>query len=184
MNLYLRVLILFIRSFFKPRLTDILGPSILHFRVLPNDLDINGHMNNGRYTTIMDLGRLDLILRNGLMRVMFKQKCVPVLGAIQMRFRIPLMPFQAYRLESHVICWDEKWVFMEQKFIIKKGEKSGAVAAIGIVKGGFYDQNNRRTVPTEDLLDILGMPSQSPAFPDYIKHWVEAEETLKGVTQN
>lgn len=183
MNLYLRVLIVFIRSFFKPRLTDIMGHSILHFRVLPNDLDVNGHMNNGRYTTIMDLGRLDLILRNGLMRVMFKQKCVPVLGSIQMRFRIPLMPFQAYRLESRVICWDDKWVFMEQQFIIKKGKKTGAVAAIGIVKGGFYDQNNRRTVPTQDLLDVLGMPSHSPAFPDHIKHWIEAEETLKTVTQ-
>ena len=30
-------------------------------RVWPNDLDTNAHMNNGRYLTLMDLGRFDLM---------------------------------------------------------------------------------------------------------------------------
>lgn len=182
MNLYLRLFILYIRSFFKPKINDILDVSELDFHVLPNDLDTNGHMNNGRYATIMDLGRMDFVMRNGLMKVMFKQKCVPVLGSVQLRFRIPLMPFQAYKLETKVICWDEKWVFLQQQFIIKKGKKAGAVAAIGIVKGGFYDTRNKQTVPTQDLLDIIGIQTHSPEFPPFILDWVKAEETLKNVT--
>ena len=39
----------------------------LPLRVLPNDLDTNLHLNNGRYLTLMDLGRVDLMLRMGVM---------------------------------------------------------------------------------------------------------------------
>jgi acyl-ACP thioesterase len=54
MNLYLRLLWTLLRAPFKPRI--VLGDTIeLKLRVWPNDLDVNGHMNNGRYMTITDL---------------------------------------------------------------------------------------------------------------------------------
>ncbi|MDC0434241.1 thioesterase family protein [bacterium] len=34
--------------------------------VLPNDLDLTMHMNNGRYLTICDFNRVDLFVRSGL----------------------------------------------------------------------------------------------------------------------
>ena len=34
---------------------DLLGESVLSFRVMPGDLDVNLHMNNGRYLTLMDM---------------------------------------------------------------------------------------------------------------------------------
>lgn len=175
---------MFIRSFFKPRITDILGSSALTFHVLPNDLDLNGHMNNGRYATLMDIGRLDMVLRNGLMRVMMKDKSIPVLGSIQMRFRIPLHLWQTFRLETRVICWDDKWIYLEQKFVIAKGKKAGAIAAIGLIKGGFYNTKERITVPTQDLLDILGVATHSPDFPAYVTDWVAAEESFRETTKS
>jgi acyl-CoA thioesterase FadM len=42
---------------------DLLGESVVRFRVWPGDLDFNLHMNNGRYLTLMGLGRLDLMAR-------------------------------------------------------------------------------------------------------------------------
>jgi len=35
------------------------------FRVVPTDLDVLGHMNNGVYFSLMDLGRIDLMIRTG-----------------------------------------------------------------------------------------------------------------------
>ena len=90
MNLYLRLLIIFIASYFKPKIADILATSVLRLRVWPNDLDLNVHMNNGRYLTIMDLGRLDLVLRTGLLKVMIRRGCLPVLSAASIRYRLPL----------------------------------------------------------------------------------------------
>ena len=45
-------------------------------RVWPNDLDTNAHMNNGRYLTLMDLGRFDLMTQCGLVGTVLKKKVV------------------------------------------------------------------------------------------------------------
>ena len=184
MNLYIRFLIVLVASFFRPRIGNILDISTLRLRVLPNDLDLNGHMNNGRYPSLMDLGRLDLLLRSGLLRLMLRKKSVPILAALQMRFRIGLDVFEPFDLQTRVICWDEKWVFMEQRFVLVKGDKAGSVAAIALVKGGFYDRRTRTTAPTRDLLDAVGARITSPPFPVYITEWIEAEEALRAHTKS
>lgn len=61
MNLWFRLLHLLLCSLFRPKLEAPFGVSRLQFRVLPNDLDSNLHMTNGRYWNIFDLGRLDLM---------------------------------------------------------------------------------------------------------------------------
>jgi acyl-CoA thioesterase FadM len=140
------------------------------------------HMNNGRYLTIMDLGRLDLVIRTGLMNLMVKRSCVPVLAAATIRYRLPLAPFQAYTLETQVMCWDNKWVYMEQRFVIRKGAKAGAVAAVALLKGNFWDRRKSETVPTGTLLTLLGIGELSPPMPDHIARWLESEDALKAVT--
>lgn len=182
MNLYLRLIIVWLASYFKAGISDIATGSELAFRVLPNDLDTNFHMNNGRYLTLMDLGRLDLVLRTGLLRVMARRKCIPVLSAVKIRYRLPLALFQKYKLRTRVVCWDDKWVFMEQRFIIARGKKKGATAAIALLKGGFYDRKNKCTVPTQDLIDIVGIDQTSPEFPETITLWQQAEDALRART--
>ncbi|MCM2343518.1 MAG: thioesterase family protein [Alphaproteobacteria bacterium] len=182
MSLFFRSLWVYIFSLFRPRIRDILDVATLDFYVLPNDLDTNIHMNNGRYLTIMDLGRFDLVLRTGLLAHMMKQKAMPVLSAAQVRWRLSLNPFQKFTLETRVVCWDDKWVYMEQRFIIRGGLKDGAVAAIGIVKGSFYNTIDKITVPTPELLRALHLDKQSPRMPDHIREWQAAEEHLKAVT--
>ena len=114
MNLYLRLLILIIRSYWKPRLS-ITDVSTLKFYVLPNDLDINMHMNNGRYNSIMDLGRVDIMLRTGVLKTMYKKGWIGIVGSIHTKFIRPLKLFQAYELHSQIVYWDEKWTWIEQR---------------------------------------------------------------------
>lgn len=182
MNLVFRVLWLILRSFVVPKITHVLTPARLTLRVLPNDLDTNWHMNNGRYLTIMDLGRFDLILRTGLWRLMLQKKSVPILASATIRYRLPLDPFQRYHLDTRIVCWDAKWTFIEQRFMHADGDKAGAVAAIGLVKGSFFDKRAGTTVPTQDLLDILGIEDHSPPFSPEITAWQAADEALRVVT--
>lgn len=184
MHLYFRVLWVLISSFFKPKISSILETSVLRFKVLPNDLDFNMHMNNGRYLTIMDLGRFDLVLRAGLLQIMLKQKSVPILGSATIRYRLPLMPFQSYELHTRIVSWDDKWAYMEQRFVIADGgKKHGAVAAVALVKGSFYDQRNKRTVPTKDVLDSAGLAVETPEIPEHIVEWQKSEDFLREVTK-
>ena len=162
MNLYLRLLILFIKSRWKPRL-NLMGKSILKFHVLPSDLDINMHMNNGRYNSIMDLGRVDIMLRTGLLQMVYNKKWFGVVGSIHTRFKRPLKLFQAYELQSQIIYWDDKWTWVEQK-IFSKGKlvSSALVQTLIRLKG--------ENVPTPELMELMGYEHQSPEITDEIKH--------------
>lgn len=187
MNLYIRLLLTYITSFFKPRIKNLAAGCIngrckLRLYVLPNDLDLNMHMNNGRYPTIMDLGRLDMVKRSGLLGLMLKQNSIPILGSFKIRFRLPLHLFQAYDLETGIVSWDDKWAYMEQRFVIAKGAKKGAVAAIGIVKVGFYSRVTRTMVPVQGMIDEMGLNVTSPPPPQYVEEWQKAEESLRALT--
>ncbi len=179
MNLYFRLIYMLITTLFKPKIADALSETSLKFCVLPTDLDLNGHMNNGRYLTIMDLGRMDFLIRLNLAGYVIRNGYIPVLSSSSMRYRLPLLPFQKYRLTSRILCWDDKWVFMEHRFIIDGGKKDGAVAAIGLVKGSFFSKKTRGTIPTAEILQAIGQEIESPPFPDYVAKWSEAEDSLR-----
>ncbi len=179
MNLYLRLLYMFIASLFKAKLASPLDESSLRFCVLPNDLDLNGHMNNGRYLTIMDIGRMDFVLRVKLAGYVIKNGYIPVLSSAKMRYRLPLLPFQKYDLRTRIICWDDKWVFMEHRFVIVGGKKDAAVAAIGLVKGSFFDKKTRATIPTAHILKAIDYTQESPIAPAFIEEWQKAESALR-----
>ena len=171
MNLLFRLIRIVFAAFLRPRL-DMLDTSELTMRVWLNDLDLNLHMNNGRYFTVMDLGRIDLMIRTGVARWMWRQKWTPVVGSETMRFRRALKPFQRYRLKTRVLCWDERWVFLEQRFETAAGE----LAALGIVKAILTAE--RRTLRPKEALKIMGMLRRSPPMPPAVKAWALAEEWM------
>ena len=171
MNLLFRLLRIVVVALLRPRL-DLLDRSELWLRVLPNDLDLNLHMNNGRYFTVMDLGRIDLVIRTGMVRWLFRQRWTPVVGAETMRFRRALKPFERYRLLTRVLCWDEHWVFLEQRFETATGE----LAAQGLVKAIILHE--RRTLRPREALKAMGLLRRSPPMPPAVKAWALAEEWM------
>lgn len=171
MNLIFRLIRIVIAALLRPRL-DLLDTSAVEMRVWPNDLDLNLHMNNGRYFTLMDLGRIDLMIRTGVARWMWRQKWTPVVGSETMRFKRALKPLQPYRLKTRVLCWDERWVFLEQRFETVGGE----LVALGIVKAVLTAQ--RRTMRPKEALKIMGMLRRSPAMSPAVKAWALAEEWM------
>lgn len=184
MNLYLRLFYMLIASFFKPRIAHALEETSLNFCVLPSDLDLNGHMNNGRYLTLMDIGRMDFVMRFGMAGYVIRNGYIPVLSSASMRYRLPLLPFQKYRLTTRIAAWDDRWAFMEHRFIIVGDKKDGAVAAIGLVKGGFFNKATRATVSTRAVMKALGIDEESPALPPYMARWQEAEDALREDMKN
>ncbi|MCW9047959.1 MAG: thioesterase family protein [Gammaproteobacteria bacterium] len=137
--------------------------SILKFHVLPNDLDINMHMNNGRFNSIMDLGRIDIMLRTGLLQMVYKKKWYGVVGSIHTRFKRPLKLFQAYELHSQIIYWDDKWTWVEHKMFSNDKLVCSALVQTLIRRKG-------ENVTTPELQKLMGFAHQSPEITDEIKH--------------
>ncbi|MGL4406701.1 MAG: acyl-CoA thioesterase [Notoacmeibacter sp.] len=158
MNLFFRLIWVLVAGFLSKTRTSIMDVHRLSFRVLPNDLDTNMHMNNGRYLTIMDLGRTDALIRSGLVKSVISEKWMPVIAGISMIYRRSLAPFERYTLETHLIGWDEKWVFMEQAFVRQNGD----VAARAYVKATFLKKGQR--VPSADIAEAANYYGPSPAL--------------------
>lgn len=172
MNLFVRLLKVLLLFVFKhPRRAGIQDALKLSFRVWPNDLDTNGHMNNGRYLTLLDLGRLDLLLRMGAVRHAFANRWFPVLAACQVRFRKPLNLFQKFEIVTRITGWDEKWVFIEQKMT-----RGGRTVMHAYLKGVFMGREG--TVPISRLLEKMGVRAQPEPLPEAFAAWLEAEKAM------
>ncbi|HEY8580580.1 MAG TPA: thioesterase family protein [Beijerinckiaceae bacterium] len=179
MNLWLRLLWLLLTARFRPRLAPPFAVSRLRFRVLPNDLDVNAHMNNGRYFTIMDLGRLDLMLRTGLAATARRMRWMPVLSAAKARFRRELRPFQAYRLETRILWWSDTQFVMEHRFIAASPAGGETAHCVALLLGGLYARAERRFVPVERLFASMGVADASPPATPEVEAFLAAERALK-----
>lgn len=129
MNLYLRMLWVLLSSFFKPRLPVSALQNELTQRVLPNDLDLNMHMNNGRFLTICDLTRVDLFVRTGLLAVMLAEKWSPIIAEHTMTYRKAMRLFQRYTVSMEITHYDDKHFYATHRFT-----SNGKVVAEGTSK--------------------------------------------------
>ena len=167
MNLIFRLFAILFESLIRKKLHP-LSESVVHLRVLPNDLDLNLHMNNGRYLAIMDLGRLDLLLRAGLLPLLVRHRWQPLVGAVNIRFKQSLKPLVKYRLHTKIVAWDEKWFYIEQRF-----ERKNRLIANAHVKALFRSPHGNVN-PTE-ILGLLKMNIDPPKMPERVKKWIETE---------
>lgn len=117
MNLYLRLVVLLVGLWRRPR-TSFAEGGRRTFRVWPSDLDTVGHMNNAKYFGLMDLGRVDLMLRSGQHRETTERGWYPVIAAQTIRYRRSLQPFQKFDVRTTLLGTDERGVYFEQAFLV------------------------------------------------------------------
>ena len=122
--------------------------SVLRLRVWPTDIDLNFHLNDGRYVSISGLGRLDVMLRTRLLRRALKRGWYPVVGSVVVRYRREIRPFEKFELHSRILGWDDKWFYFEHRF-----EKGGDVAALAYARGVMRTHGG--AVPTSDVLELV-----------------------------
>jgi acyl-CoA thioesterase FadM len=170
LSLYLRLLLTVLKALNAPRVRP--GePVELTLHVLPNDLDLNGHMNNGRYLTIVDLGLVTMFLRSGFARLCLKHRWRPMGGGSIVYFRRGLTLFQRYTLRFTLVGWDEYWNYSRFEFM-----RDGQICATGFVKGAASRRGG--LVPTAEIYPVLGHDQPSPPFPEDLLAWIGADQSL------
>ncbi|MBL8565570.1 MAG: thioesterase family protein [Hyphomicrobiaceae bacterium] len=179
MNLWLRIFWYLLAAPWRTHMALPQERSILHFRVWPTDLDTSLHMNNGRYLTVMDLGRLDLMVTGGLWRAVVRHRWTPIANAIKIRFRREMRLFQRFRLETRLVAWDRTTVVIEQTFVLVGGTRDGQIAAQALFKGGIYDRRKSRFVPIAELMRLIGVHADSPLPQPEVEAFLKADEELK-----
>lgn len=179
MNLWLRLLWVAIAGWLGRRLNLPDEPSRLTFRVWFHDLDPFRHMNNGRYLTLMDLGRTDLMVSSGLARAAMAHKWTPIASAVIIRFRREMRLFQKFHLQTRILWWDERQCVIEQLFVLEGGKHHGQIAAQAMFKGGLYDRAIRQFVPVAVLMREAGFSAESPPMSPAVAAYLKTDEEMK-----
>ena len=172
-NLYFRLFMLLLKSLAARARLPWSATTSLGLRVLPHDLDLNFHLNNGRYLTMMDLGRLDYLGQTGMLKTCIKRKWLPILGATQMTYLRPLKLFQTFTIDTEIEYWDEKWVVMRQRYYSK-----GKLVASGRVRALM--RGPQGNVPPAEILAASGISDPTPPpISDEVRHWLASLNSLK-----
>ena len=166
MHLLLRTLLVLFRSRRRPKM-GFFEPSSLPMRVLPTDIDIAMHLNNGMYLSLMDLGRFDLMVRSGFWAAMRRHGWNPVVSNETISFRKSLELGQRYTIETRVIGFDERASYIEQRMVA-----DGEIYARAYIAARFVSKQG--PVSNEDIFKAAGvLPPADLVLPEWVKQWRE-----------
>lgn len=166
----LRVLWMWLTRRRRGRL-DVLGVGKLPQIVWPNDLDLNMHMNNGRYFSVADIGRMDWWVRTLMWKNAMARGWRPMAGDANARFSKALLVFERYELHSRLIGWNGKWMFHEHRFM-----QGNNVTAVVVVRYLWHGEGKKQT--PADVLALIGFTDASPPLPEWVVAWSDAQDAL------
>lgn len=172
MNLLWRFIWVYLLSRFSTRV-NFFDECHLSLRVLPTDIDILGHMNNGRYLSLMDLGRLHYLIRCGIFQKFAAHNVYPVIASEMIRFKKSLLLFQKFDLATRLVGWDDKFFYIAQRFMI--GDE---LYALSLIKTRFLIKKKGPISPKE-LLNIVGLQQyQCHDLPEWVTLWNQSDQSF------
>lgn len=89
---------------------------------------------------------------------------LPVISACDIAFYREIKPLQRFQIHSRIICWDEKYIYIEQRFMT--GDK---LLAVGTVRGLLVAKGHKLT-PDATMAELM-QDIKSPAMPATLYYW-------------
>ncbi|MFQ6547315.1 acyl-CoA thioesterase [Aestuariibius sp. 2305UL40-4] len=143
---------------------------ISRHRCWPHDIDGFLEMNNGRILTILDLGRLVLAKRTGLLTTLREKKWGLTMAGVSVRYRKRIPTFQTFTTVSRAVGWDHRFFYIDQQIWIGEDCAVQALYRSAIVEKG-------KMVDPTRVFEALGAGSESPDLPDWVANWIAADAT-------
>jgi acyl-CoA thioesterase FadM len=140
-------------------------------------LDFNRHVNNGRYLMLADIGRIHWFVKAGVMTAARQRNAFPVVGDSIAKFRRELKAFQTFEIHSRLLGWDDRWGFIEHRFV-RGGRVLGVVAIRGVFKGPGGP------VKPQELMADLGFTMPSPQLPEWAHEFHRGSESLTALLRS
>jgi acyl-CoA thioesterase FadM len=135
------------------------------FRVLPTDLDVLRHMNNGVYLSIFDIGRFDMLRRNGVWQIFADRGWYPVVASETITFRKSLQLWQAFTVESRIIGFDDRAAYVQHRAVV-----GGEIYAEAFIKARFLKRSGG-VVGIDEMLDAVGPAPAALELPEWLVRW-------------
>lgn len=140
------------------------------FRVWPTDLDVLNHMNNGKYLSIMDIGRFDMMQRTGAWKKIQELGWYPVVVGQTISYRKSLNPWQRFWIETRVLGHDDRAIYLEQRFVRPDAEHRPEIYARAFVRARFLKRAGG-IVTMEELFEAVGANPADFKVPAEVLAW-------------
>jgi acyl-CoA thioesterase FadM len=135
------------------------------------DCDIFLEMNNGRILTLYEMGRFQAAVRMGLWALLKKKRWGLTVAGTSIRYRRRIAPLEKYEIRTKIATWDDRFVYIEQGMFKMSGEcASHVLFRTAVVAKG-------RAVPTDVLIEAMGVTDPRPEPADWVRNWIDAEAT-------
>ncbi|WP_404436085.1 thioesterase family protein [Microbacterium aerolatum] len=171
MNVIWRTLLVMRRARRRLRREGRIAPteiSRIRLTTLPTDIDVLRHMNNGRYLSLFDLGRWDLLTRTGMGDAMKRYGWYGVVSAETVTFRKSLELWQRFEVESRLLGHDDKAIYLEHRAVV-----DGEIYARAIIRSRMLKRSGG-TLSHEELFGAIGRPEGLPEVEQWMHDWAEA----------
>ena len=157
---------------FKHRSSDPLpltGTHVSTHYCMPWDIDLWMELNNGRTLTLYDLGRIPLARRTGLVALLGKNRWGLTMAGVSVRYRRRIRAFEKIEMRSRAVCWDDKFVYLEQSMWKMNGECANHALYRSAITG------KEGIIPPVEAIKQMGKPIDTPAMPKWIAAWIAAD---------
>ena len=167
MNLFFRLLLVFLKASFSRKTTDIFDTTVIRSRVMLTDQDMFAHMTNSRYFSFSDLAIINYVVRTGSWSKLRKRGWSPVVAAESVTFLRMLRAHQRFNVETRLVGWDERYLCLEHRFV-----RGGDPTAVVRIVARFASRNRSERVMMSDVTELLDVSQQSPTLPDTFKRMI------------
>ena len=174
MNLWLRLLLTCVIGWRRSRV-PVTGQCSTPFIVMPSDLDALGHVNNGKYFSLMDVARVDHAIRSGYFSVFRRRAWWPVVVASTIQFHRSLLLFRRFAIETQLIGWDETTFFVRHRVV--RDDARRTLIAEAVVRAVI--RSSAGNVATRDVANALGVMAPPAPMPVWIARWAGSLDELR-----
>lgn len=145
--------------------------SRIPFRVWITDVDVS-IMNHAAMMSVMEMGRIDFMVRTGFLRLAQKNKWYFPSSSINVQFFRPLKMFEKALVVTKVFYTDERSIYLEQKII-----RENKMIAACIVKSTI--RKGREQINILEVLKIFNNIKAPQDGQDIIEHMEKGNKLVK-----
>ncbi|WP_300392938.1 thioesterase family protein [Henriciella sp.] len=156
MNLFLRLVLTFIRASLSKKKAGILDTTRIRSRVMLTDQDMFAHMTNSRYFSFSDLAIINYIIRTGAWKKLRKRGWFPVVCSEIAVFGGMLSAHQAFEVATRLVGWTDTYLCLEHRFL-RNGRETARVRLVA-----RFASRGKEKVTVADVVDLLGLTEESP----------------------
>lgn len=164
---FLRVAAAMLRARRQPSLAP--GEThVVRTRCWPWDIDPFLELNNGRTLSLMDIGRLSLAQRSGLIDALRANGWGLTMAGVAVQYRRRVTPFAPMEIRSRVLGRDARFFYIEQLTLTR-----GTAAHHAVYRGAIVGPGG--IVPPGQVSEAMGMADWDPPLPPWVAAWAAAE---------